>query len=429
MKEEETMHMLLHVHIYINGTASVTLSHPNGLVDIFTEKSSRQEKRFSSEIRMKRFPGSALCLTILAISFSSGFADKQLLPELSFTFNGHSLEWPCQSTKNIYETSGRYMARNVIATRAQIYKDDAILALPRYKPGVPFTLGVVSLKTKNCAPTILPFPCWAIQEEGNCEALQSAVDIVLDVQDILWVLDAGIVNTLTQPVRRCPPKVVGINVKTGKVVKVIDLSPLVLPLSRLQYMAVDYAEDGQVYVYVSDAASRAIIVYNVTANRGYRVVLPNAVSAGLENNDVLYLVLVRKSCGTPVLYFTYLGSSRLFSIKAVNLRRGNPSGAVVDVGPKQQKIVLLGSDNGCAIFFRNKGESDIYMWNTDTPFRPENFLLVQKGSDCRLSTQVVPGYKRLMWTIESNFHDYIQNTVSCAGASVAIHPLVKSCEE
>ena len=69
------------------------------------------------------------------------------------------------------------------------------------------------------------------------------------------------------------------------------------------------------------------------------------------------------------------------------------------------------------------------MWNTETPFRPENFLLVQKGNECRLPTAVVPGYKRLMWVLESNFQDYIQNTVGCAGASIAIHPLVKSCED
>ncbi|EFN80993.1 Protein yellow [Harpegnathos saltator] len=378
---------------------------------------------------MRRIPMNVLCVAILASALSKVVCDKQVLPELSFSLSGQSLEWPCQSTKNIYETSGRYISRNVISTRMQIYKEDAIIAMPRYKPGVPFTLGVMSLKTKDCTPKVTPFPCWAIQEEGNCQALQSAVDIVLDIQDILWVLDVGIVNTLEQPVRRCPSKVVGIDVKSGKVVKVIDLSPLVNSLSRLQYLTVDYAEDGQVYVYVTDAAARSIIVYNVTADKGYRVILPSAVTAGVQRRDVLYLALVKKSCGTSILYFTYLGSNKLFAIKAVNLRKGYTQGAVVDVGPKQNKIVLLGTDNGCAIFFRFKGESDVYMWNTETPFNPENFLLVESGNDCRLPTQVVPGYKKLMWVIESNFQDYIQNTVSCSGASVAIHPLVKTCEE
>lgn len=139
----------------------------------------------------------------------------------------------------------------------------------------------------------------------------------------------------------------------------IDLSNLVNELSRLQYLTIDYAEDGQVYVYITDAASKSIIVYNVTADKGYKVILPNAVTLGVDRRDVLYLTLVKKSCGTPVVYFTYLGSSRLFAIKAENLRKGLTQGAVVDVGPKQQKLVLLGSDNGCAIFFRYKGKFEL----------------------------------------------------------------------
>ncbi|XP_076170829.1 L-dopachrome tautomerase yellow-g [Ptiloglossa arizonensis] len=375
-----------------------------------------------------RFLRVALCLTILTVNLSLGYGDD-LLQNVSITLSGQSLSWPCQSTKNIYETSGRYIARNVISTRAQVYKDQMIVAMPRYKPGVPFTLGSVSLKTQSCLPNVVPFPCWAIQEEGNCKALQSAIDIVLDMQNILWVLDVGIVNTLEQPVRRCPAKVIAISVETEKVVKVIDLSPLMDLNSRLQYMAIDYAEDGQVYVYVSDAAARAILVYNVTADRGYRVVLPRVVTSGAEKKDALYLALIRKNCGTQYLYFTYLGSNRVFAMKASSLRVGNANGAVFEVGVKKNKIVFLGTDNGGAIFFRKKGDGNVYMWNTDTPFVQENFLLVQKSNDCRLPTEVVPGYQNLMWVIESNFQDFIDNTVSCAGASVSLHPLMNTCDD
>lgn len=358
----------------------------------------------------------------------SGSCNKQLLPHLNFMLNGDNLDWPCSSTKSIYTSSGRYISQNVIATRVQIYKDEAIVVTPRYKTGVPFTLGKFSLKSKNSHPSIIPFPCWSLQEEGNCQTLQSAVDIFLDVQDILWVLDVGIVNTLQQPIRRCPPKIVAINVKTGKVVKTIDLSELVSPVSRLQYIVVDYDKEGRSYVYVSDAATRAILVYDVANGRGYRVGLPRAVTQGCSTRDVLYLALIRKSCGTTVLYFTYLSSGRLFSVKTHYLRQGSAKGTVVDVGEKNGNLVLLGTDNGSAMFFRVKGESDIYMWNTETSFKSDNFLLVQKGNKCRLATNVVPGYKRLMWVLESNFHDYIQNNVGCAGASVSLHPLVKTCE-
>ncbi|XP_046470644.1 major royal jelly protein 1 [Neodiprion pinetum] len=387
---------------------------------------------YSIQYRMNRFLLGALCAFVISVGCASASmsCDKQLLPDLTYSLSGQNLAWPCASTRTIYETNGRYVPKNIIATRIQIYKDEVFVAQPRFKVGVPFTLGVVSLKNKGCAATITPFPCWSMQEEGNCGAIQSAVDVFLDAQDILWVLDAGIVYTLeSQPVRRCAPKVLGINVKTGKVVKVVDLSTLVSAASRLQYLAVDLAEDGCIFLYISDAATRAIIVFDVLSNRGFRVVLPKAVTLGCARRDVLYLALARKSCGATVLYFTYLSSSRMFSIKTVHLRKGSTNGAVVDVGVKNAKIVLLGTDGGAALFFRNKGESDIYMWNTDTCFKSDNFLLVQKGGECRLATGVVPGYKRLMWVIESNFQDFIQNTIGCAGASVVIHPLVKSCDD
>lgn len=183
--------------------------------------------------------------------------------------------------------------------------------------------------------------------------------------------------------------------------------------------------------YIADAGARAILVHDCTENKSHRIVLPSAVVAGCNRPDVLYIALVHKSDGTNVLYFTYLCSSRLFSIKTEHLRNGEGANAIVDVGPKPngQLIVLLGTDNGSSLFFRYKGKSDIFLWNTETCFKASNVLLVQKGGDCRLSTHVFPGHKKYMWTLESNFHDYINDNVGCSGASVVIHPIVKECED
>jgi hypothetical protein len=62
-------------------------------------------------------------------------------------------------------------------------------------------------------------------------------------------------------------------------------------------------------------------VYDVQASKGYRVILPRAISEGCGRKDVLYLALTRKSCGTSTLYFTYLCSKKLFAIKTEYLVR------------------------------------------------------------------------------------------------------------
>ncbi|KAG5883606.1 hypothetical protein JTB14_025180 [Gonioctena quinquepunctata] len=371
-----------------------------------------------------------LVSSFLVIGGYGSYLNRNLIPDLSFKLTGTQLAFPCESTRNIYKTTGRYAPENVIATRMQIYKDDAYIALPRYKHGVPFTLARFSLKNKGYKATLIPYPCWPLQEEGNCEAFQNVVDLSVDAADHLWILDIGLVNTLEQPVRRCNPKIVGINLKTGMVVKIISLENYVTPESRLQYIISDYSKDGHPFAYIADGGSGAIIVLNLQLGTGFRIVLPGPVTdcAG-DCRDVLYIQLARLPYGN-VLYFTYLSSPRLFSIKTEFLQKGQANGAVIDVGgkPTSSKVVLLGSDNGGALFFRYKGESDIYLWDSETAFKPENFVLVQQGDDCRLATEVVPGYKKLMWAVESNFHDYVLGTSGSLGPSMAVHPLIKTCD-
>lgn len=129
---------------------------------------------------------------------------------------------------------------------------------------------------------------------------------------------------------------------------------------------------------------------DVTNNKKQRVILPTSVVQGCEKPDVLYLLLVRKSCGSSVVYFTYLCAKRIYSIKSEFLRDGQGSGAVVDIGRKPNNLlmVFLGTDRGSSIFFRYKGQGDIFLWNTETCFKSTNFLEVQRSGECRLATQV-----------------------------------------
>ncbi|XP_049315050.1 major royal jelly protein 1 [Bactrocera dorsalis] len=354
--------------------------------------------------------------------------DKNPVAALTFQLSGNNLHWPCESTKSIYVQSGRYVPRNVIVTRAQLRRDDVFVALPRYKQGVPFTLGRVQLKRGQCVAKIAPYPCWAIQEEGNCQALQSVVDIAVDPNGLLWALDVGLVNTLEQPIRRCGPKIVAINTADNKVVKIIDMSDLVTSESRLQFIVVDYSKDKKPFVYVADAGARSILVYDIAGGKSYRIVLPKATAP--TTTDVLYMALTATPEGTSTLYFTYLSSPRLYSIRGQYLRVGQGAGSLVDVGAKPygKQMVLLGADGGTNLFFRYKGENDIYMWNSETCFKAANLKEVQHGGDCRLSTQVLPGHRRFMWVLESNFHDFISERTGCNGASIVLHPVVRECD-
>ncbi|KAK4874679.1 hypothetical protein RN001_014039 [Aquatica leii] len=335
---------------------------------------------------------------------------------------GGPFEWSDKSVQSLFKSTGRYTNKNIIGLKAQCYGDWAYVAMPRLRSGNPVTLAQVSLKPTGTDAILKPFPCWISQEEQNCQALQSVVDVYVDVQGVLWALDVGVCNVLEKtPVRHCPPKVVAYSLKTGKLLKTIDLSGLVSQGSRLQYIACEYPKDQKPIIYVSDGATRSILVYDVLGNKGYRVVLPQAVSQGCTKRDVLYISLVRKGCGNNYIIFTYLGGKRMFSIRTDYLRSGSANGRIVDLGVKKDRLVMLGTDLGSAAFFRYEGSPEIYRWDTNTCFKPENFLVVYKSDPCFLVTQVMADVKhQQMRVLESNFGDYVQHTVGC-GATQQIN--------
>ncbi|XP_057331842.1 protein yellow-like [Microplitis mediator] len=349
-------------------------------------------------------------IVILSIGYTFGAPVKITDEKLRFNIG---YVWPCETTKNIYKNHNLFNSKNIIATRSVVHNDDAIIAMPRFKSGVPVTLGKISLRNNGESPVINAYPCWSLQEEGNCAALQNVVDIFLDPQGILWVLDTGVVNTLEKPVRKCPPKVVAFNLSTDKLIKVVDLSKLTTDSSRLQYVIADYGENGHVYIYVTDAESGAILVHDVTTGQSRSVGLPQDILATTSKRDVLTPVLIRRADGSTCLIFTYLSSSHIYVVSTKSLQTGE-SIKFHDLGQKKAKIVILGTDNGTAMFFRYEGKSDIYRWDTSLRFVEEHFDRVSTGDDIMFATHVTPDYRtERMRALESNFPDFIQGTVGC----------------
>lgn len=218
-----------------------------------------------------------------------------------------------------------------------------------------------------------------------------------------------------------------------QVVKRIDLSALVCPASRLSYIAADYGDDGRAFVYVSDAATRAVIVWDVAAGRGYRMVMPKAVTRDCAGpGDAMYVALAQRSTGKNVLYLTYLTSDRMYAIDTCHLRRIRSHGNVTDLGRKPDKMVVLGTDGRTTLYFRYRGRGDVYAWDTDDcGFGADRFALVRKADGRgHLATQVAPDRRGgVLWVLESNFPDYIAGTVGCLGADVRLQPLVEPRDE
>ncbi|XP_058066247.1 major royal jelly protein 2 [Anopheles bellator] len=370
----------------------------------------------------------SLVLHCLLLAIIASVVSEHEYCDKVYRINGNSIEFPCESTKNIYISTQRYIARHVMPVRFQYDGNRCIMALPRLRHGVPTTLGQIDLNKPSCYAHIKPYPCWAYQEEGNCNSLQSVIDVFADVKRILWVLDSGITNFLEQPIKRCPPQVYAFNLANDKTVKTIDLSDLVKPSSRLQYLVTDYNELGHPAVFVSDGDG-ALLVLDVNSNKQYRVVLPRAISAGCGDSDVLYLMLIPKPKGQSLVVFSYLCGQKVYSIKAEHLRNGKGSSAIVELGTKRRHSVFLGTDGGSGVVLRYRGEAELFLWDTEQPYRECNFVQIQNADECRLSTHVGVGKNQHLLSLASNLGDFLNNTSGVGGASSRLKYVCKECDD
>ncbi|XP_077301083.1 major royal jelly protein 1-like [Arctopsyche grandis] len=364
-----------------------------------------------------------ILLAVLNICFGCSVATliDNLCPETTaLTWEGGPINFPSNSIEKLSSATGQYISKNIVATKAAFHLDKIILLTSRFKRGNPCSLVIYDKLMKLGEPVFDPYPSLEDHEEGNCAAIQNAVDFYKDHLGFLWVLDSGVVNNLMSPSTLCPPKVVCISLLTGKILKTLDISSLADENSRLQHIVVDYDILGKVHLYISDAASHAILVYDIEKDVGYRAVLPECVTNTVEPFDTLYLAITKCLLGKSTLYLTYLNSPNIFSIKTDYLKKGKQRGKIIDVGSKVAPMVFLGVDKH-ELYFRYRNEPEIYRWNTHEEFCPETLRSVFVSEDGFLPTSVaLDVLKGKMKVIQSNFQDYLGDT---CGVGV-IHQIV-----
>ncbi|XP_039289651.1 clusterin-associated protein 1 [Nilaparvata lugens] len=274
------------------------------------------------------------------VSVLSGDAEKctPAMQDLTLMMSWKNIQWSENQAVNhsVNAYSEPYDESAIIPVRMQMWRTQAFLTFPRYRPGIPFSLGYVLLTSSNRFDTeIYPFPSWLEHTKDTYASIVNAVDIYLDHRNLmLWVLDTGEINTLVKPQKIAPPRIFGIHITNRKVAKVIDLSDMVCPESRLQFIVADATAGESTNLFVSDAGTRSLLVYNgamTSDSRGFRVQLPPLLC--LRNSacrpDVLHLMITRGGdicgpvCGSEQkarLFFTYLSGQNVFSASAKDLR-------------------------------------------------------------------------------------------------------------
>lgn len=86
-------------------------------------------------------------------------------------------------------------------------------------------------------------------------------------------------------------------------------------------------------------------------------------------------------------------------------------------------MVILGVGYETIIYFRVIGQNDLFSWDTKQGFLEENFMVVRRSKDCLKATHVDVDNEGVLWVLESNIQDYVNDQVGCFGPSIMLTPV------
>lgn len=343
------------------------------------------------------------------------------------------IEYPSEKARQIAIETGRFVAENNLPLGLHVFKDKIFVTLPKWKDGVPVTLGVIG-KDEGPSPSIKPYPDWSWHSGPQCDGLTSVFRIDVDACDRLWVLDSGIVDAENTVNQLCPPQIFIFNLETDKLVRRYivprDQSP---DSSLLSNIVVEVLEDCEnVYAYLGDVFRYGLIVYSYKANRSWRVThsyfYPDPLASdyildGIEFQWVDGLFGMALSPpdgqGSRLLYFHPLSSYREFSVPTYILRNEslgfgmNKHFKVVGQPRGQAVSHSTGSamDRNGVLFYNLLTKSAVACWNSNSfAYDPTTQAILYQNNetlsfpnDLRVDAET----EQTIWVLSNRLHRFL----------------------
>jgi hypothetical protein len=119
-----------------------------------------------------------------------------------YTWTGTNVRFPTDDVRHEYVDNNKFIMQNSIQTRFQVLISSTknvheiipitsilqvqpiskmvLMTMPRYYEATPITLALADFSAGPTAPSFFAYPNWEMQEVGNPNAIQSAVDLFID---------------------------------------------------------------------------------------------------------------------------------------------------------------------------------------------------------------------------------------------------------
>ncbi len=344
------------------------------------------------------------------------------------------IQYPSPETKAMAIRKKHFIPENNLPLGLQAYKNRIFVSLPKWKEGVPITLGVVG-KNEGFSPAIRPYPDWSWHLAAKCQGLTSVFRMDIDTCNRLWVLDSGVVDAENTVNLLCPPQIVIFNLETDRLVWRYTLPEDQSPdSSLLSNIVVEILNDDCVdgYAYLGDVFRYGLIVYSYKTNRSWRITHsyfypdPLASDYSLDGIDFQWVDgLFGMALSTPdnrgnrLLYFHPLSSYREFSVPTWALRNESLGFAINQyfqvVGePRATEVAhSTGSavDRNGVLYYNLLSKSAVGCWNSNLDeYSPATQGLLHQSNETLsfpndLRVDVEPNQS--VWVLSNRLHRFL----------------------
>lgn len=194
----------------------------------------------------------------------------------------------------LYVNCSKFIPGNAVPLGIDIYDKRLFITTPRWKDGVPASIGTVPYPSFEISPVIKPYPHWEAQGDPynpDCTKLISVYRTFVDVCKRLWMVDSGIVNPTVAINQICPPKIVVYDLRTDKLLINYNLPMTQIKEDSLHsniIVDVQHTDCDNAYAYITDVWRFGIVVYYLKSNRSWRITNYNFYPNPKASNFHLY---------------------------------------------------------------------------------------------------------------------------------------------
>ncbi|XP_058061031.1 protein yellow [Anopheles bellator] len=354
--------------------------------------------------------------------------------EIDFEFSNDAERQEALATR-------RYIPEHVIPVGLEVYKKRLFLTLPRWKDGIPASLGYINLnETTTQSPKLHPYPNWSAHRrisEADAPEIVSPFRIRADRCGRLWVLDTGVEELLTNTTVTAPTSLLVYDLNNDNLLRRYAFpAEHIKENSFYANIAVEDAVCEDTFAYAADLGNPGLVVYSWKQQESWRVKHHffhpdplagnyNITGINFQWDDGLFGIALSKPQpdGYATLFFHPLSSLNEFAVSTKVLR--NRSAALDASNYHEFKVLGSRGPNGQAgvafldqktgvIFYALPNLNAITCWKTSNRAYTIKSLgrVYMSTVDMVFPNDVKVDDESRLWVLSDRLHQYMYESLN-----------------